>query len=108
MKTFASLAAVAALTVAVSANAATDGARTVPVAYDDLNLSSQAGLDTLDQRLERAVRKVCGKADVRRLDEVSDMTRCRTSAQASAAEQRTVALARRNDGQPLLVAVKTK
>lgn len=47
------------------------------VRYDDLNLLSPAGVDTLNGRIKVAVKYVCGDADMRVLDEVSDMRSCR-------------------------------
>lgn len=39
----------------------------VEVRYGDLNLDSEAGRDRLTNRLDSAVRKVCGSADFRDL-----------------------------------------
>lgn len=36
----------------------------VQVRYDDLNLSSQAGLETLDKRIELATRQFCRSEDI--------------------------------------------
>jgi UrcA family protein len=35
----------------------------VPVAYGDLNIQSEAGAAQLDARIRRAAREVCGQAD---------------------------------------------
>lgn len=54
-----------------------EGVPSVLVRYNDLDLDSQAGRDTLTTRLDSAVRRVCGSADVRNLDEFSGMIDCR-------------------------------
>lgn len=65
--------------------------RSVEVRYDDLDLSSDNGASTLQQRVKRAVQKVCGRADIRNITEMQDMQRCRN--EASARSSRDVALA---------------
>ena len=52
--------ALAAAALAVPAAAAEDEAPTVGVRYSDLDLTSEAGQNELDNRLERAAREVCG------------------------------------------------
>jgi UrcA family protein len=49
------------------------------VRYGDLNLDTQAGLDTLNTRLQVAVRAVCGQMLNNRLDELSDIHDCRVA-----------------------------
>lgn len=65
--------------------------RSVEVAYGDLDLTTDAGASTLQQRVKRAVTKVCGTADVRNISEVQDVKRCRS--EASARSSRDIALA---------------
>lgn len=64
MNTIKTIAAAFALTAtiaapAVSAQAATSSSASV--SYADLNLSSEKGREVLDNRIERAVEKVCGR-----------------------------------------------
>lgn len=54
-----------------------EGVPSVLVRYNDLDLDSQAGRDSLTTRLDSAVRRVCGNADLRNLDEFSGMITCR-------------------------------
>lgn len=65
--------------------------RSVEVRYGDLDLTSDGGASTLQQRVKRAVEKVCGRADIRNIAEMQDMRRCRN--EASARSTRDVALA---------------
>lgn len=60
-----------------------------------LDLRDANDLDTLNTRLDRAVRFVCGSADVRRLDEMADMNRCRAESQDRAYADRDAILAAR-------------
>ncbi|MBH0112501.1 UrcA family protein [Novosphingobium sp. YJ-S2-02] len=47
------------------------------VRYDDLNILSSAGMDTFTNRIDRAVRYVCGAPDIRALNEMAHMQNCR-------------------------------
>ena len=78
MKAFASLAAVLAL--AVSGSASAQEARIV---WGDLDLSSAAGADAFDARVEVAARTLC--RDARRLgSHISDRPFCRAAVRAEA------------------------
>ena len=58
---FRSLALVAVLSLLGSAQAlAGDGSRSIKVGYSDLDLTTQAGADTLYHRIRGAARQVCG------------------------------------------------
>ena len=46
------------------------------VSYADLDLGSAEGIATLDRRIERAVRKVCGDRFLADLGERSDARKC--------------------------------
>jgi UrcA family protein len=48
----------------------------VAVHYGDLNLASQAGVETLDRRLDRAVRRVCGSPIQRNLQMAQTIANC--------------------------------
>ena len=47
------------------------------VRYDDLNILSTAGMDTFTNRIDRAVRYVCGSPDIKVLHEMAHMQNCR-------------------------------
>lgn len=68
------------LLVAVPATAGTMHATSVTVNHADLDLSNDAGRDTLARRIATAARKVCGTADVRDLQGMADRNRCRVEA----------------------------
>jgi UrcA family protein len=95
---FAALAAAASLAVAVGTLAATatpayaaegTGARTasVRVAYDDLNLRSEAGLRRLDARIRTAAERLCGRPGTIPLREQRTAEACRDQAIAAATPQ---------------------
>ena len=77
-KLLAIAAAAGTLTMASAPAFAAD--QSVEVRYGDLDLSSEAGVSALKQRVAVAVRHVCGNADIRNLREVADMNRCRAEA----------------------------
>ncbi|MFW2831167.1 UrcA family protein [Sphingomonas sp. ID0503] len=52
----------------------------VRVSYADLNLSSKAGLLTLERRLRTAATRVCGTAPMRDLHEISAHRACMNQA----------------------------
>ena len=64
----------------------------VAVAYQDLNLNSAAGRATLDARIERAARLVCGTAFINELDIAAGVNACREDVIASARAQRDAIL----------------
>jgi UrcA family protein len=94
--------AAAALVSAIpSATFAREVVTTERVPYADLNLASEAGIETLDRRLERAVKRVCG-GDARHLGLQDEVIACREKARAGIAPQRNYAIARatgRQNGQ---------
>ena len=53
------------------------------VRYSDLNIDTPAGAAALYSRIRHAAEQVCGKADSRRLDEVSAAKNCADKAVAS-------------------------
>jgi UrcA family protein len=71
--------------IAGFAGAAT--AETVTVSSADLNLTSEAGLRSLNHRISAAVTTVCGATDPRNLTEMSSIESCRKTAMASATQQ---------------------
>ena len=79
--------------------AAAPKAETRIVSYADLDLASAAGRATLDRRIGRAVRAVCGTASIQDLNALRQVELCRdeTSAEAFAQLRRgevQVAIAR--------------
>lgn len=64
------------------------------VFYGDLDLAAEAGVKTLDQRLDRAVRQLCGSARWSMSGVPPATLRCRRVAQASITPQRRFAIAR--------------
>jgi UrcA family protein len=65
------------------------------VRYSDLNLDSQDGIDTLNKRLEVAVRAVCGPAYTHQLEELDDIHDCRDASRDRAFAARDELLATR-------------
>lgn len=81
----------AALACAAPAIALDEPAR-MAVPYGDLDLTKDAGRETLDARLERAARKVCGNVSARELREVAARRTCLAEARSSYQTQVTLAL----------------
>jgi UrcA family protein len=57
------------------------------VRYDDLDLNREAGMRTLNARLESAAKQVCGPSDIRRLREHRFWHQCRSNAISNAIAQ---------------------
>ena len=67
--------------------ASVDGLRTVTVSYADLDLSDPRGQKTLEKRIKRAARKVCGSTNLKEvgsLSRVAENRNCYESAIAGA------------------------
>lgn len=60
----------------------------VAVQHDDLNLASASGRATLDRRIDRAARRVCGTALTVELELAGEVNACRADVLASARAQR--------------------
>ncbi len=60
----------------------------VAVQHADLNLASAAGRATLDRRIDRAARQVCGTALTIELDLAAEVNACRSDVIAGARAQR--------------------
>lgn len=87
--------ALAALVTAVPAAAATNEERvSETVSYADLDLTSEAGIETLDRRLDRAVRRVCGSPMVKSVQSERRVTKCREQAWNAIRSERDLAIAR--------------
>jgi UrcA family protein len=87
--------ACAALIAAVPSSAlAEDRAPIEKVPYGDLNLATQAGIDTLDRRLDRAVERVCGQAIPRVLQHQKVIAQCKKETRQRVQAKRDFAIAR--------------
>lgn len=74
------------LTVAASFPALASESRIVR--YDDIDLSSPAGLEKLDHRIDIAARSICGNGNFRAsLAELADRRACVMDVKARAAQQ---------------------
>ena len=62
----------------------------VVVTFGDLDVADPAGADTLTQRIDAAVEKVCHRPDIRNLKGMVAWEECKTDALASAMEQLTL------------------
>jgi UrcA family protein len=67
------------------------------VGYADLDLTSQAGIEALDRRLDRAVKRVCGSAAVFPLNGQAQIVQCHEDTWDSIRPQRRVAIAKATD-----------
>lgn len=95
-KTFATAAlAIAAIAMPLSAAQASEGS-SVTVSYADLDLSSEAGRDVFDRRIDRAIESVCGRMTGRPTFDSSIRT-CQLETQAAAKESRDFAVANYGD-----------
>ena len=97
--------AVTATGFSASAHAQSRTVRTAVVDYADLDLNSQDGQATLQGRLKRAVRKVCGSYDPKNLVDVQDYGVCMTEANASAQRASVTIMAAAKSGKPVETAL---
>ena len=75
--------AAAFVSTATSAFASVQAPAVRHVAYADLDLGSAAGRDRLNQRIDAAVRDVCGSAYPTDLRATSDVATCRAATRAA-------------------------
>ncbi len=104
MKTLLILAAAAATFTAAPALAQDVAAGQIVVGYADLDLTSRAGVRTLDRRIRSAVEQACGpisSSDPRGKNQVLD---CRAETLALARAQRDVAIAAVTGASPVQLA----
>lgn len=94
MKTLFTLAALAAATIVapVSAQETTTGNSPYRVSHADLDLRTDAGIRSLDRRIDHAVGKACGWASDFDIAGQNEIRRCRKQAVAAAAAQRNKAI----------------
>jgi UrcA family protein len=79
--------------IASPARAADMVTNATTVRYHDLDLASQAGEDALRQRIARAAKTVCWRADGPTLDDQARFDACRTTAIASASPKLNAVIA---------------
>lgn len=105
MKTITTLAAALLATFTATPSAAQDApVRSVAVSYADLDLRSEEGRATFDNRLGQAVRQLCGQASSADLRGQNRVDACREELTARASIQRDIALASRRTG--IVIAVR--
>jgi UrcA family protein len=94
----------AAAAVPAAAHAERDEAtRSIAVAYDDLNLRSEEGVQTLNSRIKHALNSVCGSPQQGTLRERMVSRSCQNFARSAATAQRSAVLARAR-AEPILLA----
>ena len=71
----------------------------------DLDLSTSKGQRALDQRLNQAIKEVCGAASDANIEGKNDVRRCRVETLAQLASERDQRVARAN-GAPIEVAAR--
>ena len=75
--------ALAALSLALTATPASAQTTSVTVPISDLDLTTEAGKATLENRIEAAKTRVCGTVEVRQVREGADRQRCLEETEAS-------------------------
>ena len=78
---------IVALSLGASITPAAAETVTTSVQYADLDLSTDAGLATLEGRIQAAAKRICGKAEVRDVHDAADQQRCLREAGEAAARQ---------------------
>ena len=78
--------AAASLSLLAIAPAAAQEVR-VAIHYGDLDITSAAGAEQLNARLETGIKTACGRPEVRDFKSVTAWTECRDAAMSSAFEQ---------------------
>lgn len=99
MKMIKLFAAAPALMVALTAAVAVPGTalhagntKSATISYADLNLASETGREVLDQRIERAIDKVCGLT-TRNIAMDASVRQCQRTTRADAHKSRDLAVA---------------
>ena len=95
----------AAIAVATPSLAQERGARTASISYNDLNISSAAGRQQLDDRVSVAITRMCGTAMTFDLRAQADVRQCLRQARADYSAQRGAVLAR---AAPAAITVATR
>lgn len=102
----AGLTALASIALFSAAPATADSPRQEHVAYGDLDLTSEAGQNTLNKRIRSAVKRVCSPVGSS-TNALLEWTRCKRASLASANGQMQVAIARAGSGKPGIAANMT-
>ena len=97
--------AVSATGLSATANAQEKIVRTAIVHYDDLDLASAEGRETLEGRLKGAVKQVCGSNQRTLLSETLDHQNCMAEAKASATRAKVTIMAAAASGEPIETAM---
>lgn len=97
--------AVSATGLSATAQAQSKTVRTAIVHFEDLDLSSAEGKETLDGRLKGAVRQVCGGFNSRSLADMRDHSSCTSEANLSARRASVQILAAAEAGKPIETAM---
>lgn len=83
----------------IPANAHHNDEPTAEVSYGDLDLTTESGQNSLDHRLQDAVRKVCGNSsNIRSLRDRRQFESCNTTARQSFESTRRIAISNAQDG----------
>ncbi len=80
--------------------------RVAEVRVNDLNLASESGQQTLEDRIERAIKNVCRSNGSRELSERRSERRCEAVARTSATSQAQDRIAAYEPKKPRIAAVK--
>lgn len=81
------LAALSIAALATPATAGEDQPMTITVGVADLNLSNDAGLNSLKGRLNMAIERVCGEYDRRSVQQAQNVIACREMVRREVDEQ---------------------
>jgi len=79
--------AAASLSLLVVAPAAAEEVRVATIHYGDLDITSAAGAEQFNARLQTGIKTACGRPDVRDFQSVAAWNECRDAAMSSAMEQ---------------------
>lgn len=99
-------AATGAAMLATPASAQPPAGATVAVSYADLDLTTPAGIRTLDRRILSAVRQACGPTSDFDPAGRNLVEACRSDALERLSAQRETAIAAANQPQPVLLAAQ--
>ncbi len=79
--------AIAAFALATTSAPAAAQTSTVYVAWEDLNLESEAGMAALENRVAQAIDDVCPRGQIQSITRRMDANACRVAAEENAARQ---------------------
>lgn len=90
--------ALAALSMIATTAPAAAETQIIKVSYEDLDLTRPSGLAALNGRIHAAAKKICSRADVRKVLDGKDQRRCMQVVRSSTAIQ----IAQATNAQPVL------